>query len=41
VLIATKPIIIERGARIAQIIMFESQESQAYDGQWQGNKDIK
>ena len=41
VLIATKPIIIERGARVAQIIMFESQESQAYDGQFQGNKDIK
>jgi deoxycytidine triphosphate deaminase len=41
VLIATKPIIIERGARVAQIIMFESQESEAYDGQWQGNKDIK
>lgn len=41
VLIATKSIIIEKGARVAQIIMFENQESEAYDGQWQGNKDIK
>jgi deoxycytidine triphosphate deaminase len=41
VLIATKSIIIEKGARIAQIIMFENQESEAYDGQFQGNKDIK
>lgn len=41
VLIATKSIIIEKGARVAQIIMFENQESEAYDGQWQGSKDIK
>jgi deoxycytidine triphosphate deaminase len=41
VLIATKSIIIEKGARVAQIIMFENQESEAYDGQFQGNKDIK
>ena len=41
VLIATKSIILEKGARVAQIIMFENQESEAYDGQWQGNKDIK
>ena len=41
VLIATKSIIIEKGARVAQIIMLENQESEAYDGQFQGNKDIK
>lgn len=41
VLIATKPIIIEKGARCAQIIIFENHEAEAYDGQWQGNKDIK
>ena len=41
VLIATKSIIMEKGARVAQIIMFENQESEAYDGQFQGNKDIK
>jgi len=41
VLIATKSIIIEKGARVAQIIMFENQESEAYDGQWQGSKDVK
>lgn len=41
VLIATKSIIIEKGARVAQIIMFENQESEAYDGQWQGTKDVK
>lgn len=41
VLIATKSIIIEKGARVAQIIMFENQESEAYDGQFQGSKDVK
>jgi len=41
VLIATKPIIIEKGARVAQIIMLENQEAEAYDGQFQGSKDIK
>lgn len=41
VMIATQPIIIEKGARVAQIIMFENSEAQAYDGQWQKNKDVK
>lgn len=41
VLIATQPIIIERGARVAQIIVFENYEAEAYSGQWQGSKDVK
>lgn len=41
VLIATKPIIIEKGARVAQIIMLENQESEAYNGQFQKSGDIK
>ena len=41
VLIATKPIIIERGARVAQLIVFQNNEAEAYNGQWQGNRDIK
>jgi deoxycytidine triphosphate deaminase len=41
VLIATKSIIIEKGARVAQIIMFENNTAEAYDGQWQKNKDVK
>ena len=41
VLIATKPIIIEKGARVAQIIMFENNSADLYNGQFQGKKDIK
>lgn len=41
VLIATKSMIIEKGARVAQIIMFENNTAEAYDGQWQKNKDVK
>ncbi len=41
VLIATKPIIIEKGARCAQIIIFENHEAEAYAGQYLGSKDIK
>lgn len=41
VLIATQPIIIEKGARVAQIIMFQNMSAEAYDGQFQGSKDIK
>ena len=41
VLIATKPIIIEKGARCAQIIVFENHEAEAYSGQWAGAKDYK
>ena len=41
VLIATQPITIEIGARIAQIIVFDNSEAQLYDGQFQGNKDVK
>ena len=41
VLIATRPINIEVGARVAQIIIFDNSEAELYDGQWQGNKDVK
>ncbi len=41
VLIATQPITIEKGARVAQIIIFDNSEAQLYDGQWQGTKDVK
>ena len=41
VLIATKPILIEKGARVAQIVMFENNSAELYDGQFQGSKDIK
>jgi dUTP pyrophosphatase len=41
VLIATQPITIEKGARIAQIIIFDNSEAELYDGQWQSTKDKK
>lgn len=41
VLIATKPISIEKGARIAQVIIFENHLSEAYNGQFQKSGDIK
>lgn len=41
VLIATKPIIIEKGARVAQIVIFENYETQAYSGQFLGSRDVK
>ena len=41
VLFVTQPINIEKGARVAQIIIMDNNEADAYDGQWQGNKDVK
>lgn len=41
VLIATQPITIEKGARVAQIIIFDNSEAELYDGQWMGEKDVK
>lgn len=41
VLIATQNIIIQKGARVAQIIMMENYESELYNGQFQNTKDIK
>jgi deoxycytidine triphosphate deaminase len=41
VLIATQPIMIEKGARVAQIIIFDNSEAELYDGQWMGEKDVK
>jgi deoxycytidine triphosphate deaminase len=41
VLIATQPITIEKGARVAQIIIFDNFDAELYAGQWLGNKDYK
>lgn len=41
VLIATKPISIEKGARCAQLLVFENHEAEAYNGQFFGKNDIK
>jgi len=41
VLIVTKPLMLERGARVAQIIMMENNPAELYDGQWMREKDIK
>jgi len=41
VLVATKPIDIELGARVAQVIIFENSTAELYDGQWQKDKDVK
>jgi dUTP pyrophosphatase len=41
VMFAAEPITIEKGARVAQIIIFDNSEAELYDGQWQGNKDVK
>ena len=32
---------IQQDARVAQLILFESEEAELYDGQWQGTKDKK
>lgn len=40
-LFVVSPITIEKGARIAQILIHENYESEAYDGQFQGDKDRK
>jgi deoxycytidine triphosphate deaminase len=34
-------IFIEKGARIAQIVVHECHNSSLYDGQWQKDKDVK
>jgi len=41
VLIATQPITIEKGARVAQIIIFDNFDAELYAGQWMGTKDVK
>jgi len=41
VLIVTRPITIEKGARVAQIIVFDNNDAEAYNGQWLGAKDVK
>ena len=41
VLLATESMIIEKGARVAQVIIFENNPAELYDGQYQGSKDVK
>jgi dUTP pyrophosphatase len=41
VLINSKPISIQKGARVAQVIISENHSAELYDGQWQGSKDVK
>ena len=40
-LIVTETLLIEKGARVAQIIMMENASAELYDGQWQKDKDLK
>ena len=41
VMTLTKTVVLEKGARLAQIIMFENTPAELYDGQWQKDKDVK
>jgi len=41
VMTLTKTVVLEHGARLAQIIMFENNSAELYDGQWQKDKDVK
>ena len=41
VIMGTSKIFIEKGARIAQIIVAENYNADLYNGQWQGEKDVK
>jgi len=41
ILFASEKIFIEKGARVAQIIMMENNTAELYDGQWMGAKDVK
>lgn len=40
-MIVFTPITIEKNSRVAQLIIFENQESEEYDGSYQGDKDLK
>ena len=41
VIMGSSNIFIEKGARIAQIIVAENYNADLYNGQWQGEKDVK
>ena len=41
VMLATKPITIEKGARVAQIVVFENYTAESYRGQYYKSGDIK
>jgi len=41
VIMGTSKIFIEKGARIAQIIVAENYNADLYNGQWMGEKDVK
>lgn len=41
VLVCLAPIFIEKGARVAQLVVHENHSATLYDGQWQKEKDLK
>jgi len=41
VMIVHRPIVIEQHARVAQVIVFENEEAELYNGQYQKEKDVK
>jgi dUTP pyrophosphatase len=41
VMVVKEDIRIEKGARVAQVIILENNSAELYDGQWQGTKDLK
>jgi deoxycytidine triphosphate deaminase len=41
IMIVTESMIVEKSARVAQIIMFENNEAELYNGQWQKDRDVK
>jgi deoxycytidine triphosphate deaminase len=41
VLFVEEDLFIEKGARVAQVIVFENNTAELYNGQWQGSKDLK
>lgn len=41
VLVVTETLILEKGARVAQIIVMENTPAELYNGQWQKEKDVK
>lgn len=36
-----EPITIEKGARVAQVLVYENYEAEPYQGQWNGARDVK
>lgn len=41
ILVLGEKMVVEKGARVAQIVIMENATAELYDGQWQGSKDVK